>query len=140
METLAISDGDLVIKGSNISKISGRSKLIQDLRLWLSEPIGTGFLTPNFGSTLRSTIGENNGDVARSLVKDEVVRVLTLYQTDQARRLREARKQGTLDQWSKDEILARILDVSVSQRVDRLSVEISIALLNDDVINFNLEI
>src|SRR5438105_4488925 len=122
MKSFEISDGDLSIsKSKRVNLVQGREKLIQDLTLWLLEPLGIGFTTPSFGSTLntvapRDDVGRGQGRfVGRSFTEDraleveaEIDRILHLYQQNQIQRIKNAQAQGTLYTFSRKEILDSI--------------------------------
>ncbi len=55
---MRVVDGDIQLGvGQRLDFVYGKNKLLQDLSLWLMEPLGTGFTTPNFGSRLDSMSG-----------------------------------------------------------------------------------
>lgn len=125
MKNFRITDGDLDLAHSKrVDMVQGRDKLVQDLTLWLLEPLGIGYATPAFGSTLNSTITpeESGREESRFIgqapiedliaeVESEVDRVLNLYQQDQVQKIRQARAEGSLFLYSKREILNSINDI-----------------------------
>lgn len=121
MKNFRITDGDLDLAHSQrVDMVLGRDKLGQDLTLWLLEPIGTGFATPGFGSTLNSiTIGANGRREGRFIgrkfaagmvveIEAEIDRVLSLYQQNQVQKIRQARSEGRLYLYRRQEILDSI--------------------------------
>lgn len=120
MKNFKIHEGDLVLGPTkHVEMVRGRSKLIQDLSLWLLEPLGTGWTTPGFGSTLWERIGGQMSEENIAEAVSEVERVLALYQQDQVQKVQQARLQGRLGLYSRTEILDVIEDVraQVGQRV-----------------------
>lgn len=111
MKSFRVREGDLVVTAGSAESVSGSDKLIQDLTLWLQEPIGTGFTTPRFGSTLPSLIGRSDPEAAVLEIQSEVQRVLSLYQAYQYEKIKAARMNGRLHTYSRREILNRILSV-----------------------------
>lgn len=109
--------------------VQGRDKLVQDLTLWLLEPLGIGFTTPNFGSLLNSVDRGPNGRraghfIGRGLteeraaeVESEVDRILNLYQQDQIQKIRRAQIEGRLYLYRRAEILDAVDEVA--SRIDR---------------------
>jgi len=73
MKNMQIVDGDIVL-GTNrrVSFVYKSDKLAQDLRLWLLEPIGTGTLSPLFGSQLSLYIGGVNLEDSPGQIQAEV--------------------------------------------------------------------
>ena len=119
--------------------VQGRDKLAQDLTLWLLEPLGTGYSTPAFGSTLNSVVtrdarGRQEGrfigqapiDSLVVEVEAEIDRVLNLYQQDQVQKIRQAKSEGRLYLYSKREILNSIDDIS--SRTDRDVAIVSVGI------------
>src|SRR4051812_39258416 len=122
MKSFRVADGDLFV-GANTSHghvgmVTGRDKLVQDLTLWLLEPLGTGFTTPGFGSTLttysaRDNRGRGQGtfvgrpydERTTAELEAEVDRILNLYQQSQITKIRQAQLEGRLYLYSRAEIL-----------------------------------
>lgn len=111
MKSFRVREGDLVVTAGTAETVSGSDKLIQDLTLWLQEPIGTGFTTPRFGSILPSLIGRGDPEAVVMEVQSEVQRVLSLYQTYQFEKIKAAKMNGRLYTFSRREILNRIYAV-----------------------------
>jgi len=140
VKNFRITDGDLDLSHSNrVDMVLGRDKLTQDLTLWLLEPLGTGYATPGFGSTLntvvsRDTRGRREGrfigqeyteDVAVE-IETEVDRVLNLYQQDQVQKIRQAKAEGRLYLYSKREILNSIDSITSNQDRDTAVIKVDI--------------
>lgn len=111
MKSFRVREGDLVVTAGSAEAVTGQDKLIQDLTLWLKEPIGAGFTTPSFGSVLTDMIGRGDPEVAALEIQSEVQRVLSLYQAYQFEKIKAARLNGRLHAFSRREILNRILSV-----------------------------
>jgi hypothetical protein len=79
--SLAVKNGDLVAEGSELQIVYGQAKLQQDITLWLLERYGSSRFHPTFGSALQSFIGGVVGSSTRANVYNEIIRVLTHYQT-----------------------------------------------------------
>lgn len=79
--SLAIRDGDLAVTGSECQVVNGIDKLRQDLTLWLIIRIGSNRFHPTFGSALESYIGSVIVPATQAVVYNEVLRVLTNYQS-----------------------------------------------------------
>ncbi len=79
--SLQISNGDLVNNGGECAIVSGQAKLTQDLQLWLMERFASNRFHPTFGSTLQNYIGGVINTSTQADVYNEVLRVLTNYQT-----------------------------------------------------------
>ena len=116
MKNLQIVKGDFALnKKRHANVVKSTDKLIQDLTLFLLEPLGIGYTTPGFGSTL--TLMEEGGSrmIGRFMnsafiaeIQGEVDRVLNLYQQTQIEKIRTASLRGELNNYTKGEILNSI--------------------------------
>jgi hypothetical protein len=141
MKNFRITDGDLDLgQSKRADLVTGRDKLIQDLVLWLLEPLGTGYSTPGFGSLLNSivTVGTRSRREGRFIgqeftedlaveVEAEIDRVLSLYQQNQVQNIRAARIAGRLYLYSKTEILDSINGITSSRDGDRAIINVDIS-------------
>lgn len=78
--SLALSNGDLQITGSECSIVYGQTKLQQDLVIWLLTRYGSTRMHPTFGSALQNYIGGIIGSNTQANCYNEILRVLTNYQ------------------------------------------------------------
>lgn len=133
MKTLRLKDGDLSIDlGRRLEFVRGRDKLLQDLKLWLLEPLGTGFTTPSFGSLVEGFIGSDDPEEVAADLAAEIRRVILLYQRWQLERITAARTEGTLGYWTKSEIIEEIVEVKTRAVYDTVEVKISLKTLTGD--------
>lgn len=79
--SLMIQNGDLAVIGNQCQIVYGQSKLEQDLTLWLTQRVGFSRFHPTFGSALQSYIGSLIGPATQANAYNEILRVLTNYQT-----------------------------------------------------------
>ena len=119
--SFAVFEKDIQLKGSNVGLVYGRSKLIQDLTLWLTERYRSDRFHSNYGSTLDNFIGEVMDPMTASEVEAEVYRVLQNYQMVQYRRMQD--DPTTL---SPEEVLIEVEDVNAKVDYDSVVVVISI--------------
>ena len=130
MKTLQVTNGDIQLdSGGRLQFLQGTSKLVQDLTLWLKEPLGVGFTTPNFGSTLPSMIGGTIGTATIVQVQAEVQRILNLYQSQQILSLKTAQNLSQLGYWNKSEIINSINSVQASQSYNSIVVNVTMTSL-----------
>lgn len=117
--SLAIKDGDLVQKGSQLALVHGVDKLKQDLYLWLMERYGGDRFHVNMGSILQEFIGGIATDSSRAEVHAEVFRILQNYQSLQLRRFKENPQLMSASELlvSVDEIMTRLNYDTVSVAV-----------------------
>jgi len=140
MKTIEVSNGDIQLVNGKIQFAVGSSKLVQDLTLWLKEPIGTGFTTPNFGSLLPQMVGGNQNSTTVSTVTNEITRILQLYQGQQAIYLQNAQNSAQLSNWNKSEIIQNVVSVQVSIQATSIIANIVLNTLNNTTINLNMSI
>ena len=108
MKTITVSNGDIQLKSGQLQFVVGTEKLAQDIALWLKEPLGTGYTSPGFGSTLLSMVGGNQSNNNIAGIQNEIVRVLQLYQGQQIINLQNAQNSAQLSYWNKNEIIKSI--------------------------------
>ena len=138
MKTITVSNGDIQLNNGKLQFSVGSNKLIQDLTLWLEEPLGTGFTTPGFGSLLADIVGQAQGSNISNTVQSEISRILQLYQGQQALSLQNAQNSAQLSYWNKSEIIKSIDSVQVS--IQNTSVIASIYLTTLANTNLNLNV
>lgn len=154
MKNFRVTDGDLDVSSARrVNMVQGRDKLIQDLTLWLLEPLGVGFMTPAFGSTLNTTvarddvgrragrfIGQDFNERIASEVEAEIDRVLNLYQQNQILRIRQAQVDGELYLWNRREILNSIDDIKIAVDRDRAIVQVALTTGANQELTFLAEV
>jgi phage baseplate assembly protein W len=141
MRTLQVQNGDLQLDtGGRLQFITGSSKLIQDLRLWLQEEYGIGYTSPNFGSTLYKMIGQGLTAEAITSVQSEITRVLNLYQSNQALRLQKAQSKTELSYWNKSEIIKSINSINAHTYNASIIIDVSLTTLSNASLNLQLSI
>ena len=117
--SLAIADGDLVQRGSQLSVVHGKDKLAQDVYLWLMERYGGDRFHVNMGSILQDFIGGIASESTRAEVHAEVFRILQNYQAVQLRRFKE-----NPELLSASELLVSVDDIQTAMAYDTISVAI----------------
>jgi len=140
MKTITVSGGDIQLSGGKLQFVVGSNKLVQDLTLWLQEPIGTGYTTPGFGSSLLSMIGGSQSKSTTSKIQSEIARVLQLYQGQQTISLQNAQNSAQLSYWNKSEIIQSINTITVSVQNSSISANVDITTLAGSNINLNISI
>lgn len=119
--SLAISDGDLVQRGSTLAIVSGIDKLKQDLQLWVLERFGGDRFHPDMGSILQDMIGGRITASTVTRISNELWRVLDNYQRVQFKALKEDPQR-----FSMAEILYSIDDISVQVSADTITAVVKV--------------
>jgi hypothetical protein len=123
-KSLALVNGDLAIFGRSYATVEGSAKLVQDLRLWVLERIGTDPATPTYGSTLDggvvngvsvpSFIGEQLDDNNSLAIQGVVQTLLQTYQQNQLAKMKAEVTQYGKTTMSNDEIIHTIDSIQVA--------------------------
>ena len=137
-----MQSGDLQLDSSGkLTFQIGANKLVQDLTLWLEEPIGTGYTTPNFGSILPDIVGQNFTPYLSAQIQSETLRIFSLYQKNQIAALKNAQNLSQLGDWNKSEIINSIDNINVypdSNLPTMIKVSVNITTLSNTSVNINL--
>lgn len=120
--SLAIANGDLVTRGSELAIVQGTDKLRQDLTLWLAERFGIDRFHPAMGSNFQNYIGGVISQNTRAMIYSEALRVLDNYQKVQYMRLRESPSI-----FSQTELLWSINEINVGVGFDAVGVGINVS-------------
>lgn len=119
--SLAVSDGDLVQNGSQLSLVFGVDKLRQDIQLWLTERHGGDRFHVNMGSILQDFIGLVANESSRVEVQSEVLRVLEGYQQLQLKKFKDAPQS-----LSASELLVSVDKIITAIKYDTVNVTIKL--------------
>jgi hypothetical protein len=150
-KSFAIVNGDLVIDaGRSFGIVSGRDKLLQDLRLWVLEKLGIDPATPTYGNRLEGSANEQNysGFVGALMTTDNlhsirniVIDMLQRYQSMQFEKIRGETLRyvgkNTLDE---EEILQSIDSVEVINFATTALVQVVITTLGGTGIRLTIPV
>jgi len=138
MKTIVVSNGDIQLNSGKIQFATGTNKLVQDITRWLQEPLGTGYTTPGFGSTLYSMVGQALGSGSTAAVQTEILRVLQLYQGQQVASLRSSQSSAQLANWNPQEVIQSIVSVEVQQQLSSIYAFVTLTTLNNSTLSLNI--
>lgn len=136
--SLRVSNGDLVLQSGKLGIVSGQNKLVQDLRHFLLERMGSDPLHPDYGSlidggvtpagrTVASPIGGTDWRFVALELEADIRRICALYQNGQVERARKDRQRYNRVTLTPAEILLAVTDVTFQQNMDTLNVTISLS-------------
>ncbi len=140
-KSFQIQNGDLVVgERRGFATVSGKAKLLQDLKLWVLERIGTDSSTPTYGSRLDggvidgeelpSFIGEVMTASNISQIRAELINLLTSYQQVQYEKIRNEtlmfNGKNTLDE---GEVLDSIDSVDIKTVGDKVLAQVRLTSL-----------
>ena len=140
--SLKISGGDFSSSKGSLDVVRNSPKLIQDLRGYILEELGTDIYHPNYGSTLEQDPDIVGSEFGRSTIQidSELRRIVQNYQQRQIARARNdqvARGRISLDQ---GEVLVALESISFEQLEDRLKVNMAIRTGDEESFEFGIEI
>ena len=150
--SLALRNGDLYIgPGRRFETVSGRAKLLQDLKLHILERIGIDPSTPTIGSRLdggtvngsyiESFIGRIMDEEALNEIRSEVIGILQRYQNLQYEKVRSEtlRYQGK-NTLTAEEIIETIDKVEVTGIGNIAIVQIRLTTLSGSPIKITIPV
>lgn len=143
-KSFAIVGGDLSVSARSFATVRGKEKLMQDLRSWLLERIGTDPATPSFGSSLNE---EDNflGNILSQRrvfdVRNEVTNLLTRYQQLQLTKMQadslDFEGKTVLDN---DEMIEEISSVEVTSSGTLILVRVLLSTVKGNTIQLTLPV
>jgi len=140
MKTLVVRNGDIQVNSGKLLFAKGTTKLVEDITRWLQEPLGTGWTTPGFGSTLSAMIGTPQTAASTNMVSTEILRVLQLYQGQQILDLRAAQNSAQLAYYSQDEVIQKVQNITVELGFNSILANVNIETLSGSLVNLSVSI
>ena len=115
------------------------TKLVQDLRCFILQGLGSDMYHPTYGSNIEEAVG---GDfrITTMDIESELKRIVRLYQERQISRARTdqvARGRVSLEQ---GEVLVSLDNIDFQQEQDRLTVNMVIKTGDSRSLNFSIEL
>lgn len=131
--SLRLRNGDLSLGNASYGTITGEQKLVQDLRAYILEEMGTDDMHPEFGSLInggrlpngrvaQGVIGKVNNDLAQVEVESELRRLVNAFQSRQLQRAKDDKVVYGKATLTKGEVLLGVSKVEFRRNQDTLSV------------------
>ncbi len=120
--SLAVRNGDLVLKGNALDIVYGVDKLKQDIDLWMRERFLVDRFHPTMGSMLDTFIGGIVTESTKSEVYSEVMRILENYM-----KVQEYLITQNPQKLSPTEIITSINSIKVEVSFDQVWVSVSVS-------------
>lgn len=147
--SLKVSGGDLQLSGGGMQTVTGEQKLVQDLRCFILERIGTDDLHPRYGSTLNGgtlpdgreapgIIGESDLSFAELEIESEMRRMVRLYQADQLQRAQSDQTIYGKTTLSRGEVLVSLDAINIVQDQDTLHITLGVKTANNTGVGVDL--
>lgn len=150
-KSLAIVGGDLSIQNRAYQTVSGKDKLIQDLRNWILEPLGTDPATPNFGTRLDGVVSDTEefsgvigGMITQQIIDELKAEIIDMLETYQALQIAKMQSevvtydgQTTLDP---DEVIQSIDSIDAVQAADTIIIQIVLTTFSASSIQITIPV
>lgn len=147
--SLELRNGDLTAGGARLGTVTGNQKLIQDLRCWILERMGTDNLHPGYGSlidggrtpqgaTYSSLIGESHVEFAAAEIESDLNRIIQDYQRAQLARVKGERLNNHPVSLTPGEVLLEINGINFEMTEDRLRVSVSLLTGSGDDVHIDV--
>lgn len=133
--SLEVRNGDLTVGGAQLGTVTAENKLVQDLRHYLLERMGTDNLHPAYGSLLDGgvtpdgkthdgVIGSSFFQEASLFVESEIRRICNAYQSRQIERAKEDRMRYNKTTFTAGELLISVDRIDLTQSETTLQARI----------------
>lgn len=143
--SLALRHGDLDLSpNASLGTVTGSDKLVQDLRCFLLERMGSDDLHPTFGSLLdggfrdgqyvEGVIGVLNDELAALAVETEIRRMVAAYQAAQLARARGDRATYGKATLTKGEVLLSLDAIDIVQASETMVITLHLTTGDDQAI------
>ncbi len=135
--SLQVVNGDLSVQAGQVSVVTGSSKLLQDLTLWVltkmgSDPYNIGYgslidggTQPN-GTVVSSPIGTHQWTSTQALIQQDITRIITTYQSQQNARMQADAQAYNKQTLTQDEILTGMTGITFSNDITLLTATVYI--------------
>lgn len=142
-KSLSIASGDLSVTGRHYDTVSGKDKLIQDLRCALIEQVGTDPATPEFGS--RFETDDYLGQIySETLAESAVIDVMTILQTYQQAQLTKIQQETViyngLNTFDAEEVIDTIDSVDSVFSGDTLVVRVQLTTIAGNQVKIDVPV
>lgn len=132
MRALSIQHGDLALGPRGYAEVTGRDKIIQDLRVATLTPYGSNNFHPTWGCTLDSKIGSPQGTQTAQLIMNEVKRIVGILMAQQQSQLQTAQSYGYVSPYGNADLIAAITSISATASYDTISVSCDVSTASNE--------
>jgi phage baseplate assembly protein W len=142
-KSLSIASGDLSVTGRHYDTVSGKDKLMQDLRCALIEQVGDDPATPNFGSQFESDtyLGQNYTEMLAEEARVEVMSILQNYQVAQLTKIQtETITYNGKNTLSEGEVIDSIDSVDSVFSGDTLVIRVQLTTIAGDQVKIDVPV
>jgi hypothetical protein len=148
--SLHLHNGDLTLNQASYGTVTGEAKLVQDLRCYILEEMGTDDVHPSYGAILNGGtlsdgttapgfIGLVNDDFTQLQIESELQRIVSSYQGLQLSRARDDRLVYGKTTLTRNEILMSA-NFDFAASLDTLTITLSLTTAANTTVDFTLDI
>lgn len=134
--------GDLTLGNASYGTVTGEQKLVQDLRAYILERMGTDDMHPDFGSLIdggrladgteiNGVIGQMNTDLAQVEIETEIRRLINAFQTRQLQRAKDDQLVYGKTTLTKGEVLIGLVNLNFSRYADSATIILTLQTASD---------
>jgi hypothetical protein len=149
--SLRVNNGDFVLDGGKLGTVAGEVKLLQDLRHYLLERMGSDPLYPSYGSLIDGGVRSNGRSVPSPIgrmdfrfvaleIESDIRRIAAQYQQNQVARAQRDKQRYNRVTLTPGEILVAISDIKFEHAQDALNVNIVVQTGAGTTSNLNLSL
>lgn len=135
--SLQLRNGDLTLSAAHYGTITNEQKLVQDLRSYLLEKMGTDDMHLGYGSLLdggrqpdgkivQGVIGESDPDIAELEISTEIKRIAIEYQARQLDRAKADKNKYGKTTLTKGEVLLGVTKIDFVHHEDAIDVLVTL--------------
>lgn len=144
-----LRNGDLALDGANYATVTAEQKLVQDLRAYLLEKMGTDNMHPSFGSLMDGgrrpdgtevpgVIGQQNAALVQLEIESDIRRLVNDYQSRQLARAQEDKLVYGKTTLHRGEVLLRLMEIDFRAAQDTLFITLVIETAKESTITLDL--
>jgi phage baseplate assembly protein W len=142
-KSLSIASGDLSVTGRHYDTVTGKDKLMQDLRCALIEQIGDDPATPNFGSNFETDdyLGQVYTEALADQARSEVMSILQTYQANQLQKIQtEVITYNGINTLSAGEVIESIDSVDSTFSGDTLVIRVQLTTIDGSQVKIDVPV
>lgn len=140
MKALRLSGGDLVPGAEGFETITGASRIVQDLRVALSEPLGIDRFHTGWGSVIDDFVGQPLDSGTAFAVKQEINRVVGNYMMVQAEKAARGSLRSGSGRYTTDDLISHVASVDVRMVNDQLTARITLTMVSGREVESTVEV
>lgn len=142
-KSLSIATGDLSVTGRHYDTVTGKDKLIQDLRCALIEQVGTDPATPEFGSQFETDdyLGQVFSETLADQARIDVMTIIQSYQQAQLTKIQQETVQyNGKNTFDADEVIETIDSIDSVFSGDTLVIRVLLTTIGGTEVKIDVPV